>query len=120
MLPHTARMMLKYAESIAFLNTGSRQTYFQTRCDNERRIDRVEERKSSIIQGYGLVLKKLGFGGNCYQAIVKAGQAVPYLLFHLHSHLHIAFLTQESLAGEDRPIQSPEIHHEHADLCRVD
>ena len=105
--PHTARMMLSYAQCLDFLNTGSRQIRFQPRSDSERRMDRIEELKSNTIQEYRLVPKELGFGGNCYQAAVRAGQAGPYLLLHFQYYLQIAFLTQESLAGEEEaPVKS--------------
>ena len=94
-------MMLIYAQCLYFLNTGSRQIRFQPRSDSERRIDRIEELKSNVIREYRLVPKELDFGANCYQAAVKAGQAGPYLLLHLQHYLQIAFLTQESLAGEE-------------------
>ena len=111
-LPLTARMILKYAECIELLNTGSRKIFFQACCDNERQMDRVG------IQGYGLVPKELGFGANLYQAAVKAEQAGPYLLFHIHYHRHIATLTQESFAGEDRQIKSPDLVIANKDLKR--
>ena len=105
--PHTARMMLIYAQCLDFLNTGSRQIRFQPRSDSERRMDRIEELKSNLIREYRLVPKELGFGANCYQAAVKAGQAGPYLLLHLQCYLQIAFLTQESLAGEEEAAEIP-------------
>lgn len=38
--PQTARMMLAYAQSIDFLNTGSRQIRYQSNEDNEHRMNR--------------------------------------------------------------------------------
>ncbi|KAK3174824.1 hypothetical protein OEA41_002070 [Lepraria neglecta] len=105
--PHTARMMLIYAQCLDFLNTGSRQIRFQPRSDSERRMDRIEELKSNVIREYRLVPKELRFGANCYQAAVKAGRAGPYLLLHLQYYLQIAFLTQESLAGEEEAAEKP-------------
>lgn len=96
--------MLAYAQSIDFLNTGSRQIRFQSSTESDHRMDRIEELKGNIIQEYRLVPKEISFGANYYQAAVKAGQAGPYLLLHLQYHLQIAFLTQESLAGEEESL----------------
>ena len=99
--PHTARMMLSFAQSIDFLNTRSRQIRFQPRSDREIEMDQLEKLKSSMIEEYRLVPKEVGFGANQYQIAVKANQAGPYLLLLLQYHLQLAFLTQESLAGEE-------------------
>ncbi len=99
--PQTARMMLSYATSIDFLNTRSRQIRFQPRSDREMEMDQIEKLKGAMIEEYRLVPKEIAFGANQYQAAVKVGQAGPYLLLHLQYHLQIAFLTQESLAGEE-------------------
>ena len=98
--PQMARMIRVYAQSIDFLNTGSRQIRFQTNSDDTHRMDRIEELKRIIIEEGRLVPKEIGFGAIYYQAAVKAGQAGPYLILHLFYHLQIAFLTQESLAGD--------------------
>lgn len=102
--PQTARMMLSYAQSIDFLNTRSRQIRFQPRSDREIEMDQLEKLKGAMIEEYRLVPKEVGFGANQYQAAVKAGQAGPYLLLHLQYHLQVAFLTQESLAGEEEDL----------------
>ena len=99
--PQTARMMLSYAQSIDFLNTRSRQIRFQPRSDREIEMDQIEKLKGSMIEEYRLIPKEVAFGANQYQTAVKAGQAGPYLLLHLQYHLQIAFLTQESLTGEE-------------------
>ncbi|KAL6714757.1 hypothetical protein ACLMJK_008182 [Lecanora helva] len=103
--PHTARMMLSYAQSIDFLNTRSRQIRFQPPSDIEVEMDQLEKLKGSMIEEYRMVPKEIGFGANQYQAAVKAGQAGPYLLLHLQYHLQLAFLTQESLAGEEEKLR---------------
>ena len=127
--PQTARMMLKYAESIDFLNTGSRQIRYQSDEDNEHRMNRIEQLKGQLIEGYRLIPKDVAFGANCYQAAVSAGQAGPYLLLHLQYHLQIAFLTQESLAGEEEKlarapdrsvtVEEPIDRRPHLDVRRV-
>ena len=99
--PQTARMMRIYAQSIDFLNTRSRQIRFQPRADREIEMDQLEKLKGNMIEEYRLVPKETAFGANQYQTAVKTGQAGPYLLLHLQYHLQIAFLTQESLAGEE-------------------
>lgn len=99
-------MMLAYAQAIDFLNTGSRQIRFQSELDGDR-MDRIEELKAHDIQEYRLVPREIGFGANQYQAAVNAGQAGPYLLLHLQYHLQIAFLAQESLAGEEESLAKP-------------
>lgn len=97
--PSLARMMLDYARSIDFLNTGSSQIRYQSPADNMRRMDRIEEHKQNMIKNYRSIPNEVSFGAIYYQKAVKAGQAGPYLLLHLQYHLQIAFLTQESLAG---------------------
>ena len=102
--PQTARLMLSYAQSIDFLNTRSRQIRFQPRSDREIEMDQIEKLKGSMIEEYRLVPKDIAFGANQYQVAVKSNQAGPYLLLHLQYHLQIAFLTQESLAGEEEDL----------------
>lgn len=98
-LPHMARMIGLYAQSIDFLNTGSSQIRFQPRSDGEHRMERIEGLQRDIIANYRLIPKEVGFGANHYQAAVVSESAAPYLILHLFYHLQIAFLTQESLAG---------------------
>ena len=105
--PHTARMMLEYAKSIDFLNTGSSQIRFQSDFDSRNRMNRIEGLKRKIIKEYRLLPKEIGYGAVKYQAAVKANQAGPYLSLHLFYHLQIAFLTQESLAGDDESLERP-------------
>ena len=99
--PQIARLMLSFAQSIDFLNTRSRQIRYQPPSDREIEMDQLEKLKGAMIEEYRLVPKEIAFGANQYQAAVKSGQAGPYLLLHLQYHLQIAFLTQESLAGEE-------------------
>ena len=105
--PHTARMMLEYAQSIDFLNTGSSQIRFQPDSDCRHRMDNIEGLKRKIIQEYRLLPKEVGYGAVNYQAAVKADQAGPYLSLHLFYHLQIVFLAQESLAGDDESLKRP-------------
>lgn len=102
--PHLARMMLDYAQSIDFLNTGSSQIRFQSDSDCRHRMDRIKGLKRKIVQEYQLLPKEIGYGAVNYQAAVKANQAGPYLSLHLFYHMQIAFLTQESLAGDDQSL----------------
>lgn len=107
--PQLARMMLEYAQSIDFLNTGSSQIRFQSDSDCRQRMGRIERLKRKIIQEYRLLPKEIGYGAVNYHAAVKSNQAGPYLSLHLFYHLQIAFLTQESLAGDDESlVRSPD------------
>lgn len=105
--PHTARMMIEYAQSIDFLNTSSSQIRFQSDPDGRHRMDRIEGLKRKIIQEYRLLPKEIGYGAVNYQAAMKASQAAPYLSLHLFYHMLIAFLTQESLAGDNDSLVRP-------------
>ena len=105
--PHTARMMLVYAQSIDFLNTSSSQIRFQSDSNCRHRMDRIEGLKRKTIQEYRLLPKEIGYGAVNYQAAVKANQAGAYLSLHLFYHLQIAFLAQESLAGDDESLVRP-------------
>ena len=100
-------MMLEYAQSIEFLNTGSSQIRFQSDSDCESRMDKVEALKRNIIREYRLLTKEIVYGAVNYQAAVRASQAGPYLSLHLFYHLQIAFLTQESLAGDNKNLGTP-------------
>ena len=106
--PHYATMMLSYAESIEFLNTSSSQAQGGARLDEMHRKDRLAELKDNLRKKYQSLPREIKFGALYYQAAVKAGQASPYLLIHLQYHLQIAFLTQESMAGEEASFGSLE------------
>ena len=99
--------MLEYAQSVDYLNTGSSQIRFQSDSDCRHRMDKIEELKGSIIQEYRLLPKEIGYGAVNYQAAVKTNQAGAYLSLHFFYHLQIAFLTQESLAGDDESLVRP-------------
>lgn len=105
--PQAARMILEYAQSIDYLNTSSSQIRFQSDVDSKHRMDKIEGLKRTIIQEYRLIPKEIGYGAVNYQGAVKANQAGPYLSLHLFYHLQIAFLTQESLAGDDESLVRP-------------
>ena len=96
--PQLARMMLAYAQSIDFLNTGSSQIRFQTPEDGLHRKERLEGLKQSLMREYRALPKEVSFGAIFYRAAVSSGQAGAYLLLHLQYHGQIAFLTQESLS----------------------
>ena len=107
--PQLARMMVEYSRSIDFLNTGSSQIRFQSDSDCKYRMGRIEGLKRKIIQEYRLLPKEIEYGAVNYQGAVKADQAGPYLSLHLFYHLQIAFLTQESLAGDNESlVRSPD------------
>ena len=102
-------MMLEYAQSIDFLNTNSSQIRFQSDSDCKSRIDKVEGLKRKIIQEYRLLPREIGYGAINYQTALNASQAGPYLSLHLFYHLQIAFLAQESLAGDsENPVKPPD------------
>ena len=99
--------MLEYAQSIDYLNTSSSQIRFQSDSDCRHRMDKIEGLKRTIIQEYRLLPKEIGYGAVNYQSAVKANQAGQYLSLHLFYHLNVAFLTQESLAGDDESLVKP-------------
>lgn len=70
-------------------------------------MDKIESLKRTIIEEYQLLPKEIGYSAVNYQAAVKANQAGPYLSLHLFYHLQIAFLTQESLAGDNESLERP-------------
>ena len=70
-------------------------------------MDNIEKLKRKIIEEYRLLPKEISYGAVKYQAAVKANQAGPYLSLHLFYYLQIAFLTQESLAGDDESLVRP-------------
>ena len=100
-------MMIEYAQSIDFLNTSSSQIRYQSDPDGRHRMDRIEGLKRTIIQEYRLIPKEIGYGAVNYQTALKANQAAPYLSLHFFFHMQIAFLTQESLAGDDESLVRP-------------
>ena len=76
-------MMLEYAQSIDFLNTGSSQIKFQINSDSRHRMDNIEKLKRKIIEEYRLLPKEISYGAVKYQAAVKANQAGPYVSLQL-------------------------------------
>ena len=100
-------MMLEYAQSIDYLNTSSSQIRFQSDSNCMHRMDKIEALKRTIIQEYRLTPKEIGYGAVNYQAAMKANQAARYLSLHLFYHMQIAFLTQESLAGDNESLVRP-------------
>ncbi|KAI9721901.1 MAG: hypothetical protein M1828_004996 [Chrysothrix sp. TS-e1954] len=101
--PHLVRMMQVYARSTEFLNTDSRQ--LQRRRPSQPTLygEQAESIKRQLIQEYSQLPKDIRYGAICYRSAVKSGQAAPYLVLHLFYHMHMAFLTQESLTvSEER------------------
>lgn len=99
--PQYAKMMLLYAKSIDFLNTSSSQVQGESLLDDVARKDRLVALKAELMESYRKIPREIRFGAIYYQAAVKSSQASPYLLLHLQYHLQIAFLSQESMAGDD-------------------
>ena len=117
--PQLARMMLSYAQSVDYLNTGSSQIRFQSSHDNTQRMDRLEALKQNLMREYRFLPKEVSFGAIFYRGAVKAGQAGPYLLLHLQYLCQIAFLTHESLSDEEHSTEQPQSGPEAADRARL-
>ena len=117
--PQLARMMLSYAQSIDYLNTGASQIRFQTHYEDLERMNRLEALKQNLMREYRSLPKEVSFGAIFYRAAVKAGQAGPYLLLHLQYLCQIAFLTQESLSDEEHSTDQPQTGSEAADRARL-
>lgn len=117
--PQLARMMLAYAQSIDYLNTGASQIRFQTHHENGERMRRLEVLKQNLMREYRSLPKEVSFGAIFYRAAVKAGQAGPYLLLHLQYLCQVAFLTQESLSDEEHSTEQPQSASEAADRARL-
>ena len=117
--PQLARMMLSYAQSIDYLNTGASQIRFQTQYEELERMNRLEVLKQNLMREYRSLPKEVSFGAIFYRAAVKAGQAGPYLLLHLQYLCQMAFLTQESLSDEEHSTDQPQSGSEAADRARL-
>lgn len=117
--PQLARMMLAYAQSIDYLNTGASQIRFQTHYEEVERMNRLEALKQNLMREYRSLPKEVSFGAIFYRAAVKAGQAGPYLLLHLQYLCQVAFLTQESLSDEEHSTGQPQSGSEAADRARL-
>ena len=101
--PHLIRMMLVYARSTEFLNTDSRQLQGRRPSQPTFYGEQAEGIKRELISEYSQLPKDIRYGAIFYRSAVKSGQASPYLVLHLFYHLHLAFLTQESLTvSEER------------------
>ena len=117
--PQLARMMLCYAQSIDYLNTGASQIRFQITYEELERMNRLEILKQNLMREYRSLPKEVSFGAIFYRAAVKAGQAGPYLLLHLQYLCQMAFLTQESLSDEEHSKEPPQTASEAADRARL-
>ncbi len=117
--PQLARMMLSYAQSIDYLNTGASQIRFQIQYEEIERMNRLEILKQNLMREYRSLPKEVSFGAIFYRAAVKAGQAGPYLLLHLQYLCQMAFLTQESLSDEEHSKEPPQTASEAADRARL-
>lgn len=117
--PQLARMMLAYAQSIDYLNTGASQIRFQTHYEDVERMNRLEALKQNLMREYRSLPKEVSFGAIFYRAAVKAGQAGPYLLLHLQYLCQVAFLTQESLSDVEHSSEKPQSGSEAADRARL-
>ena len=114
--PHLVRMVKAYSKSIDFINTGSSQIKSDSNPDRARRIEKLEELKDELMEAYRQIPQSMTLSAISYQSAVAHGQGSPYLLLHCQYHLQIAFLTVESLVGEEDqssdtvPTQRPSIY----------
>ena len=111
--PHLVFMTMAHAKSIDFLNTGSSQVPSNSNPDRARRIERLGELKDELMSKYSQIPPPITLSAINYHSAVTHGQGGPFLLLHCQYHLQIAFLTVESLVGDDNRSSSdpaPPLH----------